>query len=153
MKGTLPPVEDIAFRLRMEKGCIIKALKELDPFLEYVDIREISGRYQHDDPETETETETETEVTSKSGDSDFFDFWSLYPRKEAKKKAEAAWRQLTKEKKQKALNDIRDRYTETEKKYIPLPTTYIHGERWDDVREDGTNWMDDVMKGVSCGNT
>ena len=73
--------------------------------------------------------------TSKSYDSDFIAFWEKYPRKEDKKNAQRAWRRLTKEKKGKALKDIEIRYLETERKYIPLPTTYIHGERWDDVSD------------------
>ena len=59
-------------------------------------------------------------------------FWGMYPKKENKKKAEAAWRQLSQKKQRLALKDIAIRYAETDRKYIPLPTTYIHGERWDD---------------------
>jgi hypothetical protein len=59
MEGNLPPVEDIAFRLRMDKSVTIKALQELRNFLDQHDINAISTRYQLDDPETETETETE----------------------------------------------------------------------------------------------
>lgn len=57
MGGELPPVEDIAFRLRVEKTKIIKALKELDAFLIQDDINAISSDHQDDDPERETETE------------------------------------------------------------------------------------------------
>ncbi len=60
MQGNLPSVDDIAFRLRMDKSKIINALKELTPFLYIDDIGLISERYQDDAPETETETETET---------------------------------------------------------------------------------------------
>ena len=63
--GSLPSVEDIAFRLRMDKSMIIKCLGELDNFLISSDIKPISRRYQLDVPETETETEGETE---KEGD-------------------------------------------------------------------------------------
>ena len=59
MGGTLPPISDIAFRLRIDESEIIKALQELSPFLVQDDIKPISERYQVDDPETETERETE----------------------------------------------------------------------------------------------
>lgn len=61
MQGNLPSIDDIAFRLRMDKAKIINALKELAPFLENDDISVISERYQDDVPETETEIETERE--------------------------------------------------------------------------------------------
>jgi hypothetical protein len=59
--GGLPPVDDIAFRLRIEKPTLISALEELGPFLVRDDIDMISDRYQDDVPETETETEGEGE--------------------------------------------------------------------------------------------
>jgi hypothetical protein len=61
-EGNLPCVEDIAFRLRMEKSKIIRALSELNSFLIHDDISLISERYQLDAPETETETEVEKET-------------------------------------------------------------------------------------------
>ncbi|MDH3354506.1 MAG: hypothetical protein OEL79_04745 [Chromatiales bacterium] len=68
LNGELPEIEDIAFRLRMEKDKIIKALKELDEFLIHDDIEMISEGCQSDDTETETETEEEikTEKEPKS---------------------------------------------------------------------------------------
>lgn len=61
MQGNLPSVDDIAFRLRMDKVKVINALKELKPFLDMADIEVISERYQDDAPETETETKGEIE--------------------------------------------------------------------------------------------
>ena len=64
---------------------------------------------------------------------DLFDsFWKNYPKKADKKKAGVAFNRLSKEKKEKAITDCKTRYSGTDKKYIPLATTYIHGERWDD---------------------
>jgi len=65
MQGNLPCVDDIAFRLRMDKVKVINALKELTPFLYLDDIELISERYQDDAPETETETKGEVEVERK----------------------------------------------------------------------------------------
>lgn len=69
---------------------------------------------------------------SEADDDDFIVFWKTYPRKDDKKKASVSWRRLSKTKKEKALADAKLRYSGTEKKYIPLATTYIDGERWDD---------------------
>jgi len=90
----------------------------------------------------EEEEEAELKQTPKSYDSDFLEFWEKYPRKEDKKKALVAWKRLSKTNKEKALKDIESRYSETERKFIPLPTTYIHGERWDDVNQGSMH--DDV---------
>lgn len=59
-------------------------------------------------------------------------FWKNYPKKVDKKKARPAFNNLTKEKQAKATEDCGVRYKDTPKKYIPNPTTYIHGHRWDD---------------------
>lgn len=70
MEGSIPDVEDIAFRLRMEKSKVIKALKELNNFLIQDDISAISDGYQLDVPEVETEKRRdkgEVEV--------IFEFW------------------------------------------------------------------------------
>ena len=66
MNGTLPQVEDIAFRLHMDKDVISKHLRELEAWLEQDDIKPISPRYQVGPPETETETETERETEAKT---------------------------------------------------------------------------------------
>ena len=64
----------------------------------------------------------------------FNDFWSIWPKKTAKKAAEKAWN--------KAKVDVETfiviqahlevAYLTTEKQYIPNPATYINGERWND---------------------
>lgn len=59
-------------------------------------------------------------------------FWHNYPRKSDKKKASVAFNNLSQTKQVKAVEDCASRYEDTDKKFIPLPTTYIHGERWDD---------------------
>ena len=55
-QGSLPSVEDIAFRLRLTVSKTSDLLKQVDIFL-------ISEGYHVDAPETETETETETDKT------------------------------------------------------------------------------------------
>lgn len=60
--GKLPDIDTIAFRTRIDKSKIIKALQELKNFIVQDDINAISTRYQSDAPETETETEGEAEA-------------------------------------------------------------------------------------------
>ncbi len=63
----------------------------------------------------------------------FDNFWVHYPRKQAKKRARIAFCRLTMKKKRLAIEDNPDkRYKGTDKQFIPLATTYIHGERWED---------------------
>lgn len=71
-------------------------------------------------------------TSSKSDDGRFSLFWSSCPKKVDKKKAEVAFNRLSKTKQESAINDISKRYVTTEKQYIPNPTTYLHGERWND---------------------
>ena len=86
-----------------------------------------------DNREPITNKKQDNHLSGKPDDCPLFDeFWSSYPRKEDKKKAKTAFCRLSTEKKRKAADDCSIRYVGTEKQYIPLPTTYIHGERWDD---------------------
>ena len=95
MQGGLPDIDDISFRLRIDKAKVTKALSELEPWL---DINVTSERYQSDAPETETETEVEVEtevetyipptIVEVSG---FNEWYDSYPRKIGKKAAEKAF--------------------------------------------------------------
>ena len=60
---------------------------------------------------------------------DFNDFWVPYPRKEAKVKAENAWKRVPKKEHEKIKADLETRQW-PEKQYIPLPATYLNGKRW-----------------------
>ena len=72
MEGSLPDIDDIAFRLRMDKAKIIKALKELDKFIIHDDINPISERHQDDVPEEETE---KRQRRGKEEIDTVFEFW------------------------------------------------------------------------------
>lgn len=89
-------------------------------------------------PETEAETETDIRANAIAFDA----FWSVWPKKVDRKKAETAWKRLPIGKQKKAIEDAPKRYAETEKKFIPHPTTYIHGERWEDDMPYGTKSSD-----------
>lgn len=74
---------------------------------------------------------TDTDVDTDNNNT--FDlFWNAYPKKVDKKKALTAFKNLTKEKQQKAIKDCQTRYQGVAKQFVPNPTTYIHGERWED---------------------
>lgn len=70
-------------------------------------------------------------------DPDFEKFWATYPRKEAKKDALKAWGALCAEQKYAALAAIplhikAWNVAGRSRQYIPLPATWIRGERWED---------------------
>ena len=72
-------------------------------------------------------------------DSDFDRFWEKYPKKEAKQDAEKAWRQVDGKQHVDAILEDLERSIEarrwSEKKFTPLPATYLRGERWKDEWE------------------
>lgn len=73
--------------------------------------------------------EPESEIT-------FADFWLLYPRREAKKDAMKAWATLGAQERLDAciaLVDWRRVFiARGAVQYIPLPASWIRGERWED---------------------
>lgn len=82
-------------------------------------------------------------VQSKVQNEDFELFYSIYPRKESKKKAIVAFNNLTK-KNQKLCIEAIPGYVQylksnniDDKRLIKLPTTYIHGEHWNDELDIG----------------
>ena len=69
----------------------------------------------------------------------FKTFWKQYPRKESKKRAETMYkREATSKKKETKILEGLKRFNakwkaeETEKQYIPLPTSWLNAERWED---------------------
>lgn len=67
--GNLPEIKTLAFRLRMSEKDVLTCVNKLSHWLDQVDIKPISERYQDDLPETETETEKEKRQNSLSGSS------------------------------------------------------------------------------------
>ena len=67
----------------------------------------------------------------------FQDFYSLYPRKMARKDAERAWNRLTSTQQKECLEALPNylkywKIKETQKDYIPYPATFLNQERWTD---------------------
>lgn len=70
----------------------------------------------------------------------FDEFWAAYPKKTDKKKAQTAWKKIKPAEIDKIITDVIQRsrsndWTKENGKYIPHPTTYINGERWNDEPE------------------
>ena len=71
----------------------------------------------------------------------FDQFWSLYPRRVAKKDAFKAWSKLTEEQKKKALEEI-PKHSKCwcaecrQPHYIPLAATWINGWRFEDELQE-----------------
>jgi len=67
----------------------------------------------------------------------FQDFYSLYPRKMARKDAERAWNRLTPTQQAECLEALPNylkywKIKETQKDYIPYPASFLNQERWTD---------------------
>ena len=69
----------------------------------------------------------------------FEEFWKDYPQKKDKKRAQKAFLKLSATKQQQAILDVKERFADVKPqdlKFIPYPTTYIRGERWNDELDD-----------------
>ena len=82
---------------------------------------------------------------------DLFDtFWSYYPAKKNKKKSRDKFLSLSEKKMRLAVDDVKRRAGADEqwlRGFIPLPTTYLNGERWEDEWTATTTTGGHAMKG------
>jgi len=62
----------------------------------------------------------------------FDQFWTTYPRKTDKARAKRSFLRLTKTEQELAVSNIQRLYSETPAQYIPHPSTYLNGKRWED---------------------
>lgn len=66
----------------------------------------------------------------------FDEFWTAYPRKTDKAKAKTAWAKAIKKNDPARLISAASSFAiakrETEQRFIPHPTTWLNGERWED---------------------
>lgn len=70
----------------------------------------------------------------------FEEFWAAYPRRENKRKARTAWARVTMTNRSLAIGvaTIMGEMVaagQKDRRFVPHPTTFIHGERWEDWRE------------------
>lgn len=84
-------------------------------------------------PLSHLQEELEKDISSDS-DSDFEAWYSAYPRHEARGQARKAYRTARKKADGETLlagaKKAADRYANSEKQFIPLPATWLNGERW-----------------------
>ena len=74
---------------------------------------------------------------------EFDAWWSKYPKKAGKKQALKKFMGLSSENLVACLDDdLSKRYGKTEHQFIPNPATYLHGERWEDEVEGGSDGGD-----------
>lgn len=65
----------------------------------------------------------------------FDEFWCVYPRREAKKDAMKAWKQIRSDLYPLIINAAaawRREWARREQNFLPLPATWLRGERWED---------------------
>ena len=79
-------------------------------------------------------------TTNSNGGDRFEEFWAPYPRHEDKRKAKTAWGRVSKANRDLAIGvaTIMGEMIATgqqERRFVPHPTTFINGERWEDWRE------------------
>ena len=92
-------------------------------------------------PAPSTSTPKDSPATDAAEDR-FEEFWALYPRREGKGHAVKAWKRATKttaaEVILEAIADHASHWAKakTERQFIPLPATWLNGERWTDEHED-----------------
>ena len=90
-----------------------------------------------DDEHGGSKTEVEPEPTNRYPDA-FEEWWNLYPRKQGKRKALNEWRRAVKRVSKDELNSKTQHFADfhnhqgTDKQYIPLPTTWLARDGWDD---------------------
>ena len=64
-------------------------------------------------------------------------FWTLYPRKVAKRTAQSSWNRLSELEQKEALDALQNhlkywKLKETSKEFIPHPATWLNQGRWED---------------------
>jgi len=151
--GTLPSIDDIAFRVRLSHDVVVEELRALSHFIVGDDINMISHGEHAATPETEKRQrreETEKSTRKRATYSEEFEtFFKAYPRSENKKKAFEAWNTAKRSGSWPGLDAILaavewQKQTEQWKRgIIPHPKTWITGARWEDeVRTEGQGYRE-----------
>jgi len=91
-----------------------------------------------DKAEADTEADTEADKNplppkgdGSDGDLHFLAFWAAYPRKDDKGHARKAWAKAVKKTDPVVIvNGVRVYHFDHRPKFIPLPATWLNGERW-----------------------
>jgi biotin operon repressor len=87
------------------------------------------------------QTPRESHARGRARDARFEEFWNAYPkgRRRAKKRAREIWtRKRLDERADEIIDDVRKRAesdAQWVRGYVPMPTTYLNGDRWEDEFE------------------
>ena len=86
----------------------------------------------HQIPTNNQEPITSNTCASSDADARFNEFWKVCPKRVDKKRARKTFKHLSKAKQDAAIADYGERYRGVDKQFIPNPSTYLNGERWED---------------------
>ena len=138
-EGSLPSVDEIAFRLRKDKSFINKQLEQLSTWVLPIGNKSATSSRQN----VSTEVEVDIDKSRVEIDDGFVLFWNNYPKKVGKGKAEAAWK-----KHKPNIDDVlktldwqkdSKEWFKENGAFIPHPTSYINAKRWlDEPTEENT---------------
>lgn len=129
-EGNLPNIDVISFRLRKDKSFINKQLNQLSTFV----LQDVADSLPTVSPRVEESKSKSKRRERVEVDDGFDSFWSNYPKKVGKGKAEEAWK--------KHLPDLdtvlktldwqknSKQWFKQGGAFIPNPTTYINQKRW-----------------------
>jgi hypothetical protein len=85
------------------------------------------------DNENVNEKENEKDNGKENENDQRFDqFWTTFPRKTDKARAKRSFLRLTKTEQELAVSNIQRLYAETPAQFVPHPSTYLNGKRWED---------------------
>jgi hypothetical protein len=86
----------------------------------------------HVEPVFNREEERREEERRESVSEQFEVFWTTFPRKTDKARAKRSFLRLTKTDQELAVSNIARLYSETPAQFVPHPSTYLNGKRWED---------------------
>jgi hypothetical protein len=87
--------------------------------------------YNDNGNDNENVNEKENEKDNEN-DQRFDQFWTTFPRKTDKARAKRSFLRLTKTEQELAVSNIQRLYSETPAQFVPHPSTYLNGKRWED---------------------
>lgn len=70
---------------------------------------------------------------------DFGEFWTMYPRRVAKRAAEKSWQRMTEDEQREALKALPAHvrhWRGKDTQYVPHPATWLNQARWEDELTD-----------------
>lgn len=95
-------------------------------------------RVQVESREVSQSTDNTKDKTKENLESRFNLFWTMYPRKVGKKDARTMFKRVSEKENEKLMYGLHrfiEENEQTEKRYIPHPSTWINQERWNDYFE------------------